>query len=69
MSTTDILSAINSLPLSKQQKLLRQLADNLPRVAPAEWASRPDRYPLRGSVVRFDHPTEPVLDPEDWEAQ
>jgi hypothetical protein len=26
-----------------------------------------DRYPLRGSVVRFDQPTEPVAE-TDWEA-
>ena len=27
-----------------------------------------NRYPLRGSVIRFDDPTEPVADTE-WEAQ
>ena len=29
--------------------------------------SEPSRYPLRGSVVRYDQPTEPIAD-GDWEA-
>jgi hypothetical protein len=26
------------------------------------------RYPLRGSVLRYDEPFEPAVPPEDWEA-
>jgi hypothetical protein len=41
----------------------------------ADWAevraerngSTPSRYPLRGSVVRYDQPTEPVAE-GDWES-
>ena len=25
------------------------------------------RARLRGSVLRFDHPTDPVIDPEEWD--
>jgi hypothetical protein len=32
-----------------------------------ETAGDEDRYPLRGSVLRYDDPTEPVA-VEDWEA-
>ena len=32
--------------------------------SPAEWI---ERYPLRGSVLRYDGPFEPVAE-EDWEA-
>jgi hypothetical protein len=46
-----------------------------PRAALADWveaqvghnASSPARYPLRGSVVRYDRPTEPAAE-GDWEA-
>lgn len=27
-----------------------------------------NRYPLRGKVVRYDNPFDPVVPPEDWEA-
>ena len=29
--------------------------------------SSPDRYPLRGSVIKFDNPFEPAVT-QDWEA-
>ena len=32
---------------------------------PAELRSR---YPLWGTVLRYDDPTEPAVPPEDWEA-
>ncbi len=46
-----------------------------PRNSPPDWvetqSERDDakqaRYPLRGSVIRFDQPTEPVAE-SDWEA-
>jgi len=27
-----------------------------------------ERYPLRGSIIRYDDPFEPAVPPEDWEA-
>lgn len=29
--------------------------------------SQPDRYRLRGTVLRYEHPYEPAVPPEDWE--
>ena len=30
--------------------------------------SNAERYPLRGSVLRYDDPFEPAVPPEQWEA-
>ena len=38
----------------------------LPREQPVV---REDRYPLRGSVVRFDQPLDPAAEPGEWEAE
>lgn len=27
-----------------------------------------DRYPLRGTAVRYDRPFDPACDPDEWEA-
>lgn len=31
--------------------------------------AREERYPLRGSVLRFDQPLDPVAEEGDWEAE
>jgi hypothetical protein len=49
--------------------------NKLERAGPADWVEQEAgsngdeqaRYPLRGSVVRYDQPTEPVAE-GDWEA-
>ena len=35
--------------------------------APTESESEAARRRLRGSVVRFDRPTDPVFDPKEWD--
>jgi hypothetical protein len=37
-------------------------------IVAVEPASGENRYPLRGSVYRYDDPTGPAVDPDDWEA-
>ena len=34
----------------------------------AEEQEAPDRFPLRGTVLRYDDPYGPAVPPEDWEA-
>jgi hypothetical protein len=62
----DILDRIQHLPAEDRMVLDEQLME----LAECQWtpnANDESRYPLRGSVVRFDEPTEPVAD-NDWEA-
>ena len=62
----EILDRIHHLPIEDRMVLDEQLA----QFAESHWdsnGSEGPRYPLRGSVVRFDEPTEPVAD-NDWEA-
>ena len=40
---------------------------NRSETQPLRNGKKRSRYPLRGSVARYDHPTEPVADAE-WEA-
>lgn len=35
--------------------------------APSDGEVRAARARLRGSVLRFDRPTEPVFDPDEWD--
>lgn len=42
------------------------IAEVSPATASAEEAQSA-RHRLRGSVVRFDRPLDPVIEPEDWE--
>jgi prevent-host-death family protein len=35
--------------------------------APTQSESEAARRRLRGSVLRFDRPTEPILDPREWD--
>ena len=62
----EILERIQHLPAEDRMLLDEQLT----QLAERQWSQNgkvPPRYPLRGSVVRFDQPTEPVAD-SDWEA-
>ena len=48
----------------------KQTAPSLPdwvEVQPTRDGTGRERYPLRGSVARYDRPTDPVAE-EDWEA-
>jgi hypothetical protein len=44
-----------------------EAADEPGNGAPAQPVSA-DRYPLRGTVLRYDDPFGPAADPDDWEA-
>jgi hypothetical protein len=35
---------------------------------PEPAGERDSRYPLRGLPYRYDDPTEPAIDPDEWEA-
>ena len=62
----EILDRIQNLP--EEDRII--LDEQLTQLAECQWTQNgkeQPRYPLRGSVVRFDEPTEPVAD-NDWEA-
>ena len=46
---------------------LRVLAEQIEIVLPAAAPTLDDRYPLRGIVVDYQRPTEPVAE-QDWDA-
>ena len=81
MSLTELLPSIQSLPRSEKVRLIQLLAadvagEQVPeteppaRAGPArEGSSKGDdttQYPLRGTSVRYEQPTEPVAESE-WE--
>jgi hypothetical protein len=62
----EILDRIQQLPAEDRVVL----DERLTQLAECQWSrngKEQPRYPLRGSVVRFDGPTEPVAE-NDWEA-
>jgi hypothetical protein len=62
----EILQRIQHLP--EEDRLI--LEEQLTQLVERQWSqngTEQPRYPLRGSVVRYDEPTEPVAD-DDWEA-
>ena len=60
-----LVVTVNS-PLLDNQQPQTSFADWV-EIQPGQNGSEGDRYPLRGSVVRYDRPTDPVAE-EDWEA-
>jgi len=62
----EILERIRRLPDDDRVMLDEQLTQ-LAECQSIQYGNGHPRYPLRGSVVRFDEPTEPVAD-SDWEA-
>ncbi len=62
----DILARIQLLPEEDRLALEEQLAQLAETKTDHAENGRP-RYPLRGSVIRYDNPTEPAAD-KDWEA-
>ena len=62
----EILERIQKLPEEDRVILEEQLTQLAERQS-SQNGKEPSRYPLRGSVVRYDEPTEPVAD-NDWEA-
>jgi hypothetical protein len=72
-----VLSVPPEVPIGHAELVVSIQAAGTPKIPPgsADWveveAGFPDAnqsgYPLRGSVVRYDQPTEPVAE-EDWEA-
>ncbi len=62
----EILQRIQHLPEEDRLILEEQLTQLAERQSSQNGKEQP-RYPLRGSVVRYDEPTEPVAD-DDWEA-
>jgi hypothetical protein len=62
----EILQRIQQLPAEDRMIL----DEHLTQLAEHHWAQNGKEhpgYPLRGSVVRYDEPTEPVAD-NDWES-
>jgi len=53
---------ISDLPLAPGQEVALTIVATDPVTSPA------DRYPLRGTVYRYDEPFAPAIDPDDWEA-
>ncbi len=77
MSLADMLPSIQSLPRSEKVRLIQLLAadvageqtsETVPPVA-ADSSKEDDitQYPLRGTSVSYEQPTEPVAE-SDWEA-
>ena len=76
MSLTELLPSIQSLPRSEKVRLIQLLTADVAGVqAPAteppvrEDSSKGDdttQYPLRGTPVHYEQPTEPVAESE-WE--
>jgi hypothetical protein len=60
-----LVVTVNS-PASDNKRPVTSLADWV-EIQPGQNASEADRYPLRGSVVRYDRPTDTVAE-VDWEA-
>ena len=81
MSLTELLPSIQSLPRSDKVRLIQLLAADVageeamesnlpprPGLVQGEASKMEDtsRYPLRGTPVHYDDPTEPVAESE-WE--
>jgi hypothetical protein len=60
-----LVVTVNSPPPDNQQP--RTSFADWVEIQPGQNGSEGDPYPLRGSVVRYDRPTDPVAE-EDWEA-
>ena len=81
MSLTELLPSIQSLPRSDKVRLIQLLAADVageealasnvpprPGLAQGDSSKTEDtsRYPLRGTPVHYENPTEPVAE-SDWE--
>jgi len=62
----NILEQIQKLPEEDRLALEEQLAQ-LVEAKPSQSKNGQPRYPLRGSIVRYDNPMAPVAE-DDWEA-
>ncbi|NQU20697.1 MAG: hypothetical protein HQ567_05390 [Candidatus Nealsonbacteria bacterium] len=77
MTLTELLPSIQSLPRSEKVRLIRLLAADVAgeQALEAEQPAREDsskgddttQYPLRGTSVHYEQPTEPVAE-SAWEA-